>query len=118
MTIDEFRQVDLRVAKVLAAERIPGSEKLLRLSLNAGDKSEAGLPAERRVLAGIGKAYEPAELVGREVVIVANLEPRILMGEESQGMLLAASLPGQGGADDVPVMLTLDREVEPGSKIR
>ncbi len=113
MTIDEFLKVDLRVAKVMSAERVSGSEKLIRLILNAGDKDEAGLPAQRRVLAGIGKAYEPENLVGKEIIIVANLEPRKLMGEESQGMLLAAS-----GPDGVPVILSVEREVEPGAKIR
>ncbi len=113
MTIDEFLKVDLRVARVLGAERIAGSEKLIKLRLLAGDRNEAGEPLERQVVAGIGKAYEPEDLVGKEVIIVANLEPRKLMGEESQGMLLAASAEGE-----LPVILTVEREIEPGAKIR
>ncbi len=113
MTIDEFQRIDLRVAKVVSAERVQGSEKLIKLSLEVGDKDETGAPARRQVIAGIGKAYEPDKLVGREIVIVANLEPRTLMGEQSHGMLLAASDNG-----DLPSILTVDREVEPGSKIK
>lgn len=113
MTIEEFQRVDLRVAKVHEAVRVEGSEKLVKLSLDAGDKDETGATIRRQVLAGIGKAYEPEQLVGKEIVIVANLEPRKLMGEESNGMLLAAS-----GADGVPAILTLEKEVEPGAKIK
>jgi len=112
MTIDEFRQVDLRVAKVLTAERIEGSEKLVRLQVDLGDPSTSSGLGGRQVVAGIGKTYEPAELVGREIVVVANLEPRVMMGVESQGMLLAAS-----DANGTPVILTVERDVEPGAKI-
>ncbi len=104
MTIDEFRQVDLRVAKIVAAERVPGSEKLVKLGIDLGET--------RQLVAGIGNAYAPEELVGREIIVVANLEPRTLMGLESQGMLLAAH-----GDDGVPFLLMPDKEVPPGSKI-
>ncbi len=104
MTIDEFRNVELRVAKITAAERVDGSEKLVKLQVDLGEP--------RQVLAGIGKEYAPETLVGREIVVVANLEPRKLMGLESQGMLLAAH-----GADGEPVLLSVDREVAPGSAI-
>ena len=104
MTIDEFRQVDLRVAKIVAAERVPGSEKLVKLGIDLGEA--------RQLVAGIGNAYAPEELVGREIIVVANLEPRTLMGLESQGMLLAAH-----GDDGVPFLLMPDKEVPPGSKI-
>lgn len=104
MTIDEFGQVELRVGKILAAERVEGSEKLVKLRVQ--------LDAERQIVAGIGKAYAPEELTGREIVVVANLEPRALMGLESQGMLLAAH--GEAGE---PVLLRPDRAVPPGSKI-
>ena len=105
--------MDLRVAKVLAAERVVGSEKLVKLSLNAGDKDSAGLPAVRQILAGVGKVYVPEDLIGREIVVVANLEPRMMMGEESNGMLLAAS-----NAEGQPVILMPEKEVEPGTKIK
>ena len=104
MTIDEFRKVELRVGKILAAERVEGSEKLLKLQVDIGEP--------RQIVSGIGKVYAPESLVGKEVVIVANLDPREMMGLTSQGMLLAAH--GDGGA---PVLLFPDGEVAPGSAI-
>lgn len=112
MTIDEFRKVDLRVGKILSAERVEGSEKLVELQVDLGEKDESGADKPRQVLAGVGKVYEPEQLVGRQIVVVANLEPRKMMGLESQGMLLAAS--DEAGE---PVILTIDYEVAPGSKI-
>lgn len=104
MTIDAFREVDLRVAKVLSAERVEGSEKLVKLQVDLGEP--------RQIIAGIGKAYDPAALVGREIVVVANLDYRKMMGLESQGMLLAAH-----GGNGEPVILSVEGEVPPGSKI-
>jgi methionyl-tRNA synthetase len=100
---DDFRKVDLRVAVVKEAERVAKSKKLLKLIVDAGE----GRP--RQILAGISEHYAPEDLVGRSVVIVANLKPRKLMGLESQGMLLAAS-------DDTGLsVLGVDKDVEPGS---
>lgn len=113
MTIDEFVKVELKVAHVLGAERIEGSEKLLKLSLNAGDKNEAGESVPRQILAGIGKAYAPEELVGKQIVIVANLDPREMMGEMSQGMLLAAT-----DKEGAPRIISPLGEVEPGTKLK
>jgi methionine--tRNA ligase beta chain len=104
MTIDEFQKADLRVGKVVAAERIEGSEKLLKLMVDIGEP--------RQIIAGIMKSYVPEDLVGREVVIVANLEPRMMMGLESQGMILAAH-----GENGEPIVLSVEREVPAGSKI-
>jgi methionine--tRNA ligase beta chain len=104
MTIDEFQKMDFRVAKILSAERIEGSEKLLKLSIDAGEP--------KQIISGIAKAYAPEELVGKEVVIIANLDPRTMMGLESQGMILAAH-----GENGEPVVLTVEREVPAGSKI-
>ncbi len=98
--------MELRVAKVLSAERIPQSEKLVKMKISLGDE-------ERPLVAGVGKAYDPAALVGREIVVVANLEPRMLMGEESRGMLLAAT-----DGEELPVLLAVDKEVAPGTIIR
>jgi methionyl-tRNA synthetase len=109
ITIDDFKKVELRVATIREAERVEGSDKLIRLQV---DLSEANLPASRQVLAGIGKVYEPEQLVGKQIIIVANLEPRSLMGQESNGMLLAAS--GQDG----PVIISPIAEVPNGSEIR
>jgi len=96
----------LRVALVLTAERVPKSDKLLKLSLDAGD------PTPRQILAGIGQHYEPETLVGKRVVIVANLKPRKMMGYESQGMVLAAS-------DDTGLFVsTVAGDVKPGSLVK
>ncbi len=111
ISFDEFKKVELRVGKVVTAERVEGSEKLLKLQVDIGEKDAADLPAVRQILAGVGKVYAPEEMVGREIVIAANLEPRMMMGLESQGMLLAAD-------DGSPVLLRPDREVPPGSEVR
>ncbi len=104
MTIDEFNAMDLRAGRVMSAERVEGSEKLLKLMVDIGEP--------RQILSGIGKVYAPEEVVGKSVVVIANLEPRMLMGQESTGMLLAAH--GEGGE---PVLLLPDRDVPPGAKI-
>lgn len=105
ITIDDFKKVDLRVGKILEAERVEGSDKLIKLQVDLGEE-------KRQILAGIGTIYEPAILVGKEVIIVANLEPRKMMGLESNGMLLAAS-------DELgPVILMPESEVKPGTGIR
>jgi methionyl-tRNA synthetase len=85
--IEQFAAVDLRIATVVAAERVPKSEKLLKLAVDLGTET-------RTVVAGIGKEYAPEQLVGRQVVVVANLKPAKLMGVASQGMVLAASVDG------------------------
>ena len=103
ISIDDFRKIDLRVAKVMSAERVEGSEKLLKLQVDMGEE-------KRQILAGIGLFYTPEAMIGKEIIVVANLEPRTLMGFESQGMLLAAK-------DDRPVLLTPDTEVPPGITI-
>lgn len=105
ITYDDFKKAELVVAKVTAAERVPDSEKLVKLQIEVGTE-------QRQIVAGIGKQYEPEQLLGREIVIVANLEPRTLMGLESRGMLLAAH-DENGGA----VLLAPDREVPVGSEV-
>ena len=105
-TYDDFTKLELRVATVTAAERVEGSEKLLRLQLDLGELGP------RQIIAGVGKAYEPAALIGTQIVVVANLEPRMLMGLESNGMLLAAR-----NEDGVPVLLRSEQPVPAGSKI-
>lgn len=104
ITYDDFKKLDLRVAKILEAQRVEGSEKLLKLKISLGEE-------ERQILAGIAKFYEPEQLISRQIIVVANLESRNLMGEESQGMLLAAG-------EDESVLLMPDKEVIVGSKIR
>ena len=112
INIDEFSKVELKIAKVLEAERVEGSEKLIKMSLDVGDKDEAGEFVPRQVLAGIGKTYEPADLIGKQIVIVANLEPRSLMGLESHGMIVA------GSDDQGVVIVTPERELPPGTKLK
>ena len=102
---DEFKALDLRVVRVREASRVEGSEKLLKLVVELGEVT-------KQIIAGIGKAYEPEVLVGKSIVIVANLDPRTLMGLESQGMVLAAH-----GEDGTPVLLFPEREVPSGSEI-
>lgn len=105
ITIDEFFQIELRVADVRTAERVPKSKKLIQMRLFTGD-------GERTVVAGIGTRYTPEELVGRKVVIVANLKPAMLMGVESNGMVLAASIDGE------PSLITVDASVPAGTKVK
>ena len=104
ISMEEFQKMDLRVGKVLAVENIKKSEKLFRLRVDIGE--------ERTVVAGIARYYKPEDLVGKTVIILANLQPTKLMGVESQGMILAAD-----GSDGV-VVATFEREVQVGSKVR
>ena len=112
INIDDFKKVDLRVAKIVSAERVDGSEKLLKLILDLGSEEKTNLPAGRQVIAGIGKAYEPEKLVGKQIIIVANLEPRSLMGLESQGMVLAAN------DLDGPILIIPEKETTLGTELR
>ena len=105
--IEEFGKVRLVTAKVLEAERVPKSNKLIRMRVDIG-------PEQRQIVAGIGKRYTPEELLGRSVVVVANLKPARLMGVESDGMVLAATV---GEAGD-PVLLDLPAEVPAGSRVK
>ena len=106
ITIDDFVKVDLRVAQVIVAERIPKADKLLRLEVDLGYE-------KRQILAGIAQYYEPEKLIGRKIVIVANLAPRKMRGLESNGMLLAASLP-----DGNPVLAGFLEEVPLGARLK
>jgi methionyl-tRNA synthetase len=105
--IEDFAKVELRVGVVKSAERIQGADKLLKLLVDVGDEV-------RQVLAGIALSYAPEELVGRKVVIVANLAPRKMRGLESNGMLLAASV----GPDGKPVLCTFAEDVPAGTKVK
>ncbi|MCE4600204.1 MAG: methionine--tRNA ligase subunit beta [Desulfurococcales archaeon] len=103
---EDFAKIDLRVGKVVEAERVKGSKKLLKLIVDLGSE-------KRQVIAGLAKWYKPEDFIGKYVIVVANLEPKKLMGMESQGMILAA--PCEGG--EKPALLTLTEPVEPGSKV-
>jgi methionyl-tRNA synthetase len=107
ITIDDFVKVDLRVAQILVAERVPKADKLLRLEVDLGYE-------KRQILAGIAQYYEPEKLIGRKIVIVANLAPRKMRGLESNGMLLAASLPPDGA----PVLAGFLEDVPLGARLK
>ena len=104
--MDDFMKVDLRTAKVLAAEKVPNSRKLIKLTIDAGTE-------QRTLVAGIAEAYDPEALVGRTIVVVFNLKPAKLMGIESNGMVLAASPDG-----GKPTLLTVGDDVPPGARVR
>ncbi|MEN3027929.1 MAG: methionine--tRNA ligase subunit beta [Aquificaceae bacterium] len=101
--IEDFLKLDIRLAKVLFAERVEGSEKLLKLRVSLGDE-------ERTLMAGIAKHYSPEELVGKKILILANLKPRRIFGVESQGMVLALS-DGESLS-----LIVSDRDVREGAK--
>lgn len=105
ISIDDFMKVDLRVATVTACEKMPKADKLLKLQVDLGYE-------QRQVVSGIAKFYTPEELVGRKVIVVANLKPVKLRGELSQGMILA------GSKDDVLVLATVDEKLENGAKVK
>jgi len=106
--IDDFAKVDLRVGQVLSAERVPKADKLLLMKIDIGEEQP------RQVLAGIAQYYEPEKMVGRKVVVVANLKPRKLRGFESQGMVVAASY----GEEGRPVIATFTEDVPNGARLK
>jgi methionyl-tRNA synthetase len=106
--ITDFAKIDLRVGEVKTAERIPKADKLLLITVDIGEEKP------RQILAGIAQYYEPERLVGRKIVVVANLKPRKLRGYESQGMLLAASVGDEGK----PVIATFAEDVPNGARLK
>ena len=106
ITIDEFGKVELRVATVKAAEPHPNADRLLVLKVDLGDE-------ERQLVAGIRAHYTLEELVGKQIIVVANLQPATLRGMESQGMLLAATDTSTGSV----IVLSPEKQVAPGSKV-
>ncbi len=111
ITFDDFAKLDLRVATVLEAEPHPDADRLLKLQVSLGDET-------RQICAGIKGHYEPADLVGQQIVIVANLAPRKIRGEESNGMLLAASAMSEAGDTKEAVVLLAPKVAVPaGSSV-
>ncbi len=106
--IDHFARVKLRTATIEAVESVPKSKKLYRIQLDVGELGK------RQIVSGIAQHYTPEQLIGRQIVIVANLKPAKLMGVESQGMLLAASTDGDGTL----ALLTPDKPIQSGSRVR
>ncbi len=105
VSFSDFKKLDLRVGEIVEAERVEGSRKLVKLIVDLGNE-------RRQLVAGIAEYYEPESLVGKQIVVVTNLQPRKFMGVESQGMLLAAVV-GEGR----PVLLTPEEKVPPGTPV-
>ncbi len=105
INIGQFQEIELRTATIVSAERVPDTDKLMRLEVDAGDEEP------RQLVAGIAEVYAAEDLQGRRIVIVANLEPATIRGVESQGMLLAASVDGR------PTLVSVPDEVPGGSKV-
>ena len=104
ITFDEFQKMELKAARVLAAERVPETAKLVTMEIDMGSE-------RRQIVAGIADVYEPQELVGRDIILVANLQPAKIRGALSQGMLLAASIGGQA------ILACFDKPVPPGTDV-
>ncbi len=105
ISIDEFKKIDIRIGKILQAEAIPKSKKLIKLTVDLGSET-------RTLVAGIAESYTPASLVGRLVPILINLQPATLMGVQSNGMVLASDSAAG------PILLSVEREVAPGTRVR
>ena len=110
ISIDDFLKVELRVGEIKVAERIPNADKLLRFEIDLGEEKP------RQILAGLAEYYEPEKLIGRKVVVVANLKPRKMRGLESQGMICAASL--EDGSGPIPAIATFIEDVEIGARLK
>jgi methionyl-tRNA synthetase len=105
ITIEDFAKIELKIGEVLEAKRVEGSNKLIVMKVDTGE--------ERQLVAGIGKAYSPEELIGKKIVVVTNLQPAKLMGVESHGMLLAAS-DDEGRLS----IIVPERQIKKGSKVK
>ena len=105
ISIQQFFDTELRVAKIVEAERVPKADRLLKLQVDLGTE-------RRQLVAGIAAAYEPEALIGKRIIVVANLEPARIRGVESQGMLLAADFSGK------PTLATFEEDVPPGTQVR
>jgi methionine--tRNA ligase beta chain len=103
---EQFSQMDLRVGKVISAEKVENADKLLKLMIDLGEETP------RQLVAGVALQYTPEQLVGKDMVVLTNLEPKTIRGVESRGMILAATVDG------APVLLTTEKPVPAGSKIK
>ena len=116
ISIDDFARIDLRIAKIVACDKVEGATKLLRLTLDAGETGADGQPRLRNVFSGIASAYQPEQLAGKLTVLVANLAPRKMKFGISEGMVLAASDPeGKTGG---LYILSPDAGAEPGMRVK
>jgi methionyl-tRNA synthetase len=115
ISIDQFMAVTLKVGEIVTGERVPKSAKMLKFTVDVGETHPDGTKRLRQILSGIGKAYEPDELVGKKVAVVANLKPAKLMGQLSEGMILAS---GEGDERANLTVCTLPDAAKPGDRIR
>ena len=106
ISYDEFRKMDLRVAQITEAERVPGATKILKLKIDIGTE-------QRQMVAGIAETYAPEDLVGKKLIVIVNLKPAVIRGIESQAMLLAAIT-----ADNKAVIPFFDRDIPPGAVVK
>jgi len=105
ITFDEFKRMDLRVGQILHAEKVEGTQKLVKLEVDIGTE-------KRQMVAGVAEAYPAEALFGKKIIVIANLKPAAIRGIESQGMLLAADLPGK------PIIPFFGEDVPAGTKVR
>lgn len=122
ISFDDFIKVQIRIGKILSAEKVEGSDKLLKLEVDFGNEvskiveegieKEVTTPVKRQIIAGIAQYYEPEALIGKECPFAYNLAPRMLKGLESQGMILCPS------SENGPVLLHPDKEINPGSIVK
>ena len=105
ITFDDFKKLDMRIGKILSAEKIQGTDKLMKIDIDLGTE-------KRQLVAGIADVYEPVSLIGKEIPVLINLEQRKIRGVDSQGMILAVDVEGK------PVLLHPDREAPPGSVVK
>jgi methionine--tRNA ligase beta chain len=101
---NDFKKLDIRIGKILSAEKVENADKLLKLRVDVGE--------ERQLIAGIAETYSPEDLVGKEIPVLVNLEPAKIKGVESNGMILAIEVDGKA------ILINPDKEVKPGSKVR
>ena len=114
ISIDDFKKLEMRIGMIKNAEAVPETDKLLRCQIDFGEIGENGEKKLRQIVSGIHEYYpDPSVLINKQVLYIVNLEPRIIKGEESNGMLMAVD-----GADGKPVFLIPEVEVKPGSKVR
>ena len=109
ISIDDFSKVELKVGLIKSAERIEGT-RLLKLIVDLGSE-------ERQIISGIAEYYSPEQLIGKKVIVVANLKPKMIRGFESQGMILAAGCKGDEDKGIKPTLLTVDGDVPPGTRV-
>ncbi|NWF98203.1 MAG: methionine--tRNA ligase subunit beta [Nitrospirae bacterium] len=105
ITFEDFKKLDIRIGRVISSEKIAGADKLLKLEVDFGAE-------KRQIVAGIAEVYSPEQIVGKEIPVLTNLEPRKIRGIESQGMIIAVDVDGK------PILLHPDKEVAPGSIVR